>query len=48
MFFGDLLFQPAGSLPAPPFWLHPVPERQIVVVAAGIFEHGRILAETNP
>src|SRR3982751_5737166 len=43
--FGDLLFQTAGQLAAAAIWLHPVPEVQMVVVLAGIVEHGGILAE---
>src|SRR5829696_7819445 len=41
--FGDLLFQTAGQLAAAAIRLHPVPEMQMVVVLAGIVEHGRIL-----
>ena len=34
-----------GQLAAAAIRLHPVPEMQMVVVLAGIVEHGRILAE---
>src|SRR4249919_1450768 len=43
--FGDLLFQTAGQLAAAAVRLHPVPEMQMVVVLAGVVEHGRILPE---
>src|SRR6266700_2724415 len=44
---GDLLFQTAGQLAAAAVRLHPVPEMHMVVVLAGIVEHGRVLAERS-
>src|SRR6478752_1004733 len=41
----DLLFQLARQLGAAAIRLHPAPEMQMVVVLAGIVEHGRVLAE---
>src|SRR5712675_857156 len=41
----DLLFQPARPFVAAAVRLHPVPEMQMVVMLAGIVEHGRILSE---
>src|SRR6266478_8477019 len=43
--FVDLLFQPAGQFAAAAIRLHPAPEMQMVVVLAGIVEHGRVLPE---
>src|SRR6266404_2515585 len=45
--FVDLLFQPARQLVAAAIRLHPAPEMQMVVVLAGIVEHGRVLPERS-
>ncbi len=40
----DLLLEIAGNLVAAAVRLHPLPEVEVVVVLAGIVEHGRVLA----
>src|SRR6266536_4968434 len=41
----DLLFQTSGQFAAAAVRLHPIPEVQMVVMLAGIIEHGRVLPE---